>query len=260
MVDSYIFSINKTYIVFILNAFYLTLITYIISYIINLDEKYSIIIASNKKLEANNEVLLNIIRSLEEKLDNTRTIQEVFVAPAPLPMSDNYKIFLIKLIFFLIISILAFLSIWYVYAYIKLSFWSHFIKGASSVGSINTYFSSFLKLNNITEFNCRDSLNNVFFVKVNDVNKTCEIFITPCNSENTYSLEDFFKLYPEFFRATSIDGTLESVVRGTEHVVSQAAGGTVEGVVHSTEHLVSQVAISTPQSIAEIINSISSMM
>jgi len=242
MNEKYTFSINKTYIVFIVNIFYLSLIGYIVLYITDLDKKYSTIIASNKKLEVNNEILLNTIRSLEEKLDNTRIIQEVYAAPESLPMSDNYKIFLIKIMIFLIISVLAFFSFWYVYSYIKVSLLSLFVKGASSVGTVNSYFSYFLSKNNIKSFKCRDSFDNVFSLKLNETDRTFDIFIKPFNSNDTYLLEDFFRMHPERFSlVTTEPGVLEGVVRNTQDVITQAA-------------------INTPQAINEIITNISSVL
>ena len=242
MTQNYTFSINKTYLFFIVNIFYLSLIGYIVLYIVDLDKKYSTIIASNKKLEVNNEILINTIRSLEEKLDNTRIIQEVYAGPKPLLMSDSYKIFLIKIMIFLIISILAFFSIWYVYSYIKVSLLSLFVKGASSVGTVNSYFSYFLSKNNIKSFKCRDSFDNIFSLKLNEADRTFDIFIKPFNSTETYSLEDFFRLHPEVFNLVNTEP------------------GVVEGVVRSSQEVVNQAAINTPQAISEIIANISSVL
>jgi hypothetical protein len=241
MTEKYTFSINKIYIFFIVNIFYLSLIGYIVLYITDLDKKYCTIIASNKKLEVNNEILLNTIRSLEEKLDNTKIIQEVYSGPEPLLMSDNYKMFLIKIIIFLIISILAVFSIWYVYSYIKVSLLSLFVKGASSVGTVSSYFSYFLSKNSIKSFKCRDSFDNIFSLKLNEEDRTFDIFIKPFNSNETYLLEDFFRLHPEVFNLVNTEP------------------GVVEGVVRSTQEVVNQAVTNTPQSVSEIIANISSI-
>jgi hypothetical protein len=143
---------------------------------------------------------------------------------------------------FLIISILAFFSIWYVYSYIKVSLLSLFVKGASSVGTVNSYFSYFLSKNNIKSFKCRDSFDNIFSLKLNEADRTFDIFIKPFNSTETYSLEDFFRLHPEVFNLVNTEP------------------GVVEGVVRSSQEVVNQAAINTPQAISEIIANISSVL
>jgi len=256
MNEKYTFSINKTYIVFIVNIFYLSLIGYIVLYITDLDKKYSTIIASNKKLEVNNEILLNTIRSLEEKLENTRIIQEVYAAPEPLPMSDEYKIFLIKVIIFLIISVLGFFSLWYIYSYIKVYLLSLFVKGASSVGTVNSYFSYFLSKKNIKSFKCRDSYDNVLSIKLNEADQTFEIFIKPFNLNETYLLEDFFRLNLERFSLVNTESAIvEEVIHSLQDVIGQGAVNTesaiVEEVIFRTQDIITQAAANTESAFVE---------
>jgi hypothetical protein len=142
---------------------------------------------------------------------------EVINPAAVTPMTDEYKIFLIKLA-----VILVGLSLFGACTYLGFYWFKASIVGFFQKG-VWGYLSSFLTYNHLDRISYTDKLNNNIVVRF--IGKSVDIDIKPFNSETYISLEEFFSKHPELFREVLQSST---DVVNSAIVQSSAVAPTVE--------------------------------
>lgn len=153
---------------------------------------------------------------------------EILNKPIISSMSDDYKIFLIKVTLLIILCIIIFGISFYWFYFLKYGLLSIYTKG---VTGLNAYVVSLFYSNNLKSFKYTDRLNNVFTIKLNDDgngNGVVDILIKPFNSSTTCSLEEFLARNPDLFDSALSEAN-SSLMSGICGVCSQtlAAGSEV---------------------------------
>jgi len=194
------YSIPRTYVDFVFVSYNISILLafgFLFHNFQLLSNQFSRLEKVNQELFEQN---IQLRRLLEDKI-----ALEV-INPSVTPMSDEYKIFLIKLSIILVVLSLLGVGVYFWFYWFKVSVAGLFQKTAWG------YLSSFLSYNKLEKITYVDKLNNSILIRFTD--KSTSIDIKPYNCENFISLEEFFLKHPELFK---------EVLQSSTDIISSAA-------------------------------------
>jgi hypothetical protein len=200
--DKTVFSVNKvtTGMLFFYNLLSLSAMGFLYYNFQLVFDKLQELEKANQALTLQNTELHRFLLQLQNA--NSEVSTALVTKDVLTPMSEDYKMFLIKLI--LIISILSLggLSAWYAFYWFKFSFLGSLYKGFLTLGTIPSFFSttgftSLFYTDHIKSFSYTDRFENVITVKFTE--NSADIFVKLANTDVTSSLEAVFARHPEIF-------------------------------------------------------------